>query len=158
MGRPRKYASASEKQAAYRDRYAVFEIRLIKETATTLDKLAETLDVSRNEVVNSLINFALLNRSWFTQGLFGKRLPYSKNPAGLYPGGGLTARQEVVRFAREHGLGVDTRSGGVVLTDRRRWIEAFDNWDEAHLYLQMQYIASIDNDTPFPWMNGKTAK
>jgi len=77
--RPRKYASAAERQAAYRDRYAVIEIRLVRETADTLDRLASDLDTSRNEVVNSLINFALLNRNWFTLGLFGKRLPRAED-------------------------------------------------------------------------------
>lgn len=80
MARPTKYASAAERQAAYRDRYAVMEFRVVKETGETLDKLAAHLYVSRNELVNSLINFALLNRNWAQLGLFGKRLPYAKNP------------------------------------------------------------------------------
>ena len=84
MARPRKYPTDAARQAAHRDRYAVFEIRIVKETAATITKLAETLDVPRTEVVNSLINFALLNRNWFTLGLFGKALPYAKNP--LDPG------------------------------------------------------------------------
>lgn len=57
----------------------MIEIRLVKETADTLDRLASDLDTSRNEVVNSLINFALLNRNWFTLGLFGKRLPRAED-------------------------------------------------------------------------------
>lgn len=81
MARPPKYASAAERQAAYRDRYAVIDIRVAKETAETLEELAKHLSTSRNEVVNSLINFALLNRNWATLGLFGKRLPYAKNPS-----------------------------------------------------------------------------
>lgn len=84
MGRPRKYASAAEKQAAYRNRYTIVEARLVPETAETLDRIAEALDVPRTEVVNSMINFALLNRNWFTLGLFGKRLPYQKNPDPLF--------------------------------------------------------------------------
>lgn len=83
MGRPRKYANAAEKQAAYRARYAVVEARLVPETLETLDRIAEALDVPRTEVVNSMINYALLNRNWFTLGLFGKRLPYHKNPDGV---------------------------------------------------------------------------
>lgn len=83
MGRPRKYANAAEKQAAYRARYAVVEARLVPETVETLDRIAEALDVPRTEVVNSMINYALLNRNWFTLGLFGKRLPYHKNPDGV---------------------------------------------------------------------------
>ena len=81
MARPRKYASAAERQKAYRERYVIVEARVIRETADTLDKLASDLNVPRTEVVNSLINFALLNRNWFTLGLFGKRLPYQRNPA-----------------------------------------------------------------------------
>lgn len=74
MPRPKKYESAAQRQAAYRARYATVEIRLHPDTAATLDRLAESLDVPRTEVVNSLINYALLNRNWFTLGLFGKRL------------------------------------------------------------------------------------
>lgn len=80
MARPSKYASAAERQAAYRERYEVIDIRVTKETGETLKQLAAHLDTSRNELVNSLIIFALLNRNWATLGLFGKRLPYAKNP------------------------------------------------------------------------------
>lgn len=80
MARPKKYASPAERQKAYRERYVTVEARLVPETAETLDRLAEALDVPRTEVINSLINYALLNRNWFTLGLFGKRLPYAKNP------------------------------------------------------------------------------
>lgn len=80
MGRPRKYATASERQAAYRNRYAVVNARVTKETADTLDKLADQLDVPRTEVINSMIIYALLNRNWHTLGLFGKRLPFNLQP------------------------------------------------------------------------------
>jgi hypothetical protein len=80
MARPRKYQTAAEKQAAYRQRYVLIEARVIPETAATLDKIAAALDVPRTEVLNSMINFALLNHNWHLQGLFGKRLPYQRNP------------------------------------------------------------------------------
>jgi hypothetical protein len=35
--------------------------------------------VSKAEVLNSLVKFALLNRNWLTLGLFGKMLP-RRNP------------------------------------------------------------------------------
>ena len=79
MGRPRKYASAAERQAAYRNRYELVEARVIKETGATLTSIAAELDVSRSELVNSLINFALLNRDWRKLGLFGKRLPHASD-------------------------------------------------------------------------------
>ena len=80
MARPRKFASDSERQAAYRGRYAVRQIRLSKETMTTIDDIAAQLDHPSTEVIASLINFALLNYNWRILGLFGKRLPYAKNP------------------------------------------------------------------------------
>ena len=80
MARPPKYATAAERQKAYRERYEIIEMRVVKETGETLTALSAHLDVPRTELINSLINFALLNRNWATLGLFGKRLPYSKNP------------------------------------------------------------------------------
>lgn len=80
MARPSKYATPAERQAAYRARYEIIEMRVVKETGETLTALSKHLDVPRTELINSLINFALLNRNWATLGLFGKRLPYSKNP------------------------------------------------------------------------------
>lgn len=82
MGRPRKYETAAERQAAYRSREGVkvIEVRIHAETADTLDRIAEALDVSRNEVVNAVIKLGLTNRDWFKLGLTGKRLPYAKNP------------------------------------------------------------------------------
>lgn len=67
--------ASKRRQAAFRERNDVLEIRLTPKTAATLRRMAEYFDVPRTEVVNSLINFALLNRNWFTLGLFGKPLP-----------------------------------------------------------------------------------
>jgi hypothetical protein len=75
MARPKKYASAAEKQAAYRERYAVVSVRMLPKTVETLDKIAEETDSNRNEVINSVLMFGLLNRNWLTLGLFGKSLP-----------------------------------------------------------------------------------
>lgn len=77
MARPRKYATAAEKQAAFRERYAVRQIRLRKETMATIDDIAAQLDVPSTELIASLINYALLNYNWRTLGLFGKRLPHA---------------------------------------------------------------------------------
>ena len=75
MGRPRKYASDAERAAAHRERWAIKSFRTEKETADTIAKLAAHVDEPESEVINSLIKFALLNRNWFTLGLFGKRMP-----------------------------------------------------------------------------------
>jgi len=82
MGRPRKYANDAEKQKAFRERYATINVRTEKDTKDTIARLAEFTDTSEAEVVNSLIKFALLNRNWFTVGLFGKRLPHA-NPVDI---------------------------------------------------------------------------
>lgn len=78
MGRPKKYADDAARVAAYKERYAVFEIRTEKEIRDTLDKIADYLDVPRTEVVASMLKFALLNRNWLQLGLFGKRLPHAQ--------------------------------------------------------------------------------
>lgn len=88
MGRPRKYATDAERVAAHRARYAVGEFRVIPETMATLDAIAQHFDVPRTEVVNSLINFALTNRNWFAQGLWGKRLPFNAAPKSRGTGDG----------------------------------------------------------------------
>lgn len=82
MGRLRKYANDAEKQKAFRERYATINVRTEKDTKDTIERLAEFTDTSEAEVVNSLIKFALLNRNWFTVGLFGKRLPHA-NPVDI---------------------------------------------------------------------------
>jgi hypothetical protein len=68
MARPRKYASDADRQAAYRDRYALVEIRLPHHTLETLNKAAELYGVSRNEMIYNLIAFALANRDWMGGG------------------------------------------------------------------------------------------
>ena len=80
MARPKKYATPAEKQAAYRDRWAIKTIRLEKTTGDTIERLSAEFDASESEVVDSLVKFALLNRNWFTLGLFGRRLPRVPNP------------------------------------------------------------------------------
>jgi hypothetical protein len=73
MGRPRLYATPAERQKAYRSRGVVKSFRTEAQTAQTIEKLAETFDVSENEVLNSLVKFALLNRAWFTLGIIHYR-------------------------------------------------------------------------------------
>lgn len=72
--RPRKYASAAERQKAYRNRYAAVETRVLPEVAATLDDIAATIDIPRAELVAQMINFALLNRNWKQLGAFGRSI------------------------------------------------------------------------------------
>lgn len=80
MGRPKKYATAAERQAAYRQRYATLSVRVQTETAETIADISRELGEPQTEVINSLIIFALLNRNWRALGLMGKRLPRASNP------------------------------------------------------------------------------
>jgi hypothetical protein len=61
---PRKYVDNAAKQAAYRERYAVFQVRIKRETAETLERICESRDIPRTDLVADLIAFALANRNW----------------------------------------------------------------------------------------------
>ena len=67
--RPKLYASAAERQAAYRARVGTMEVRLDATTIDTLSKIAQALDVPRAELVAQVIKHGLLNRDWFREGL-----------------------------------------------------------------------------------------
>ena len=74
--RPRKYASASERQAAYRARAPEVCFRAEAKTVETLDQIAETLDQPRADLLLSMTKFALANHDWARFGLTHKPLPY----------------------------------------------------------------------------------
>ena len=79
--RPRKYASDAERQAAYRSRNAIVEFRAETQTAEKLNQIAETIDVSRSDLVLSMVKFALTNHDWARFGLTHKTIPlYKGNP------------------------------------------------------------------------------
>jgi hypothetical protein len=62
--RPRKYASAAERQAAYRARFVMIEARLDATTADTLTRLAQSFDIPRAELLVQVIKQGLLARNW----------------------------------------------------------------------------------------------
>jgi hypothetical protein len=72
-GRPAIHRNAAARQAAYRARKARLDVAIKPEIADTIGEIAQALDASRNEVVNSLIRFALTNRNWKQLGLYGAR-------------------------------------------------------------------------------------
>lgn len=74
--RPRKYASASERQAAYRARAPEVCFRAEAKTVQTLDSIAETLDQPRADLLLSMTKFALANHDWARFGLTHRPLPY----------------------------------------------------------------------------------
>lgn len=83
--RPRKYASASERQAAYRDRAPEVCFRAEPRTVETLDRIAADLDVSRADLVLSMTKFALTNHDWSRFGLTHKPLPFGYGVASEVP-------------------------------------------------------------------------
>lgn len=74
--RPRKYESAAARQAAYKARAEMLEFRAEPKTAATLTSIAEELDISRSELLLSMVKFALTNHDWARFGLTHKTLPY----------------------------------------------------------------------------------
>lgn len=81
-GRPRKYASDAERQAAYRQRWAMVSARLEDRTRQTLDTIREAAgaDVTISDVINAAVKFYALNFDWQSGNLFGKRLPTINDP------------------------------------------------------------------------------
>jgi hypothetical protein len=65
-GRPRKYASDAERQAAYRERFAIVRVRTANETAETLERISAETGVPVTELARQMILYALANRNWYT--------------------------------------------------------------------------------------------
>ena len=85
--RPRKYASDAERQAAYRDRYAVLTIRVTKEKAATLEEIAAARDIPRADLIADLISFALANDNWLTRPAYSRSIvskPQARRVATKY--------------------------------------------------------------------------
>lgn len=97
--RPRKYASAAERQAAYRNRWATIEVRVTPEQAATVEDIARERDISRNELVFAMLQFALTNHNWRNP-TYSARLPQLRD---LEPSGDYFVQTE---YNRERGLWV----------------------------------------------------
>ena len=72
--RPRKYATAAERQAAYRSRYANVNVRMAFETAETLERISSETLIPVTELARQMILFALANRNWYTDARFVRPL------------------------------------------------------------------------------------
>jgi len=74
--RPRKYASAAEKQAAFRARFPIICVRVEPKTADTIQKIGDASGRTQQETMLSLVKFALTNRDFVNLGLTEhKQLP-----------------------------------------------------------------------------------
>lgn len=69
MGRPKIYADAAERQAAYRARNSKVEATITPDMAATIEEIAQGLDVSKNTLVRAMLRFALTNHNWKKSGL-----------------------------------------------------------------------------------------
>lgn len=72
-GRPAIHASAAARKAAYRADKARIDFTDKPAIAATLAEIAADLDCSKNELMQSLVRFALTNRNWKQVGLYGSR-------------------------------------------------------------------------------------
>jgi hypothetical protein len=72
--RPRKYASAAERQAAYRARFANVNVRMAPDTAETLERISAATLIPVTELARQMILFALANRNWYTDPRFVRPL------------------------------------------------------------------------------------
>ena len=72
--RPKKYESDAERQKAFRSRFATLSTRVKVETAETLERISAETGMSRAELMNQMIQFALTNRNWFADPRFTRAL------------------------------------------------------------------------------------
>lgn len=80
-GRPRKYASDAERQAAYRARWATISVRAEARTKETLALIAKTCDASEADIVSAALKYYALTFPGWRDGLvYGKRLPTIQDP------------------------------------------------------------------------------
>lgn len=152
--RPRKYASASERQAAYRARAPEMCFRAEDKTVNTLDRIATDLDVSRADLLLSMTKFALTNHDWARFGLTHKPLPFGYGTQDETRKGNpvkMTKRQEVIEFGKRMGFKASAGKGYVYLTNMVGFGETFDDWDKAHAYVLKAYDDHYVHRTPYPW-------
>ena len=72
-GRRPVHASAAARKAAYRAEKKRIDYTDKPAIAATLEEIAAELDCSKNELMQSLVRFALTNRNWKQVGLYGAR-------------------------------------------------------------------------------------
>lgn len=70
MGRPKLYADAAERQAAFRAKSHRLDLTVSTEIGKTLEDLSKELDMPKNSLVNAMIRFALTNHNWKKSGVW----------------------------------------------------------------------------------------
>ena len=144
--RPRKYASASERQAAYRDRAPEVCFRAEPRTVETLDRIADTIDRSRAELLLSMTKFALTNHDWERFGLTHKTLPkYEGNPIMNKSQWAVTLQNTTTKKTK-----IVTIPGGVQESEARRNAYLKANEGKSYGPWQVKSIDRIDLRKPNP--------
>lgn len=72
-GRPPVHVDDAARVRAHRAKLARLDVSIKPEIAETIAEISGELDCSRNELLNSLIRFALTNRNWKQVGLYGSK-------------------------------------------------------------------------------------
>lgn len=73
MARPKKYADQSERNAAFRESVKRLDVAVSPDLYDTIQSVADYFQVSKNEVINSLIRSALTARDVYQVGLYNYR-------------------------------------------------------------------------------------
>lgn len=73
MARPKIYANDAERKAAYREKTHRLEIVVSAQINATLAELSEIHQISKNELVASMIRHSLTNHDWKRSGVWGKK-------------------------------------------------------------------------------------
>ena len=72
-GRPALRANGAARVRAHRAQQARLDVTFKPEIADTIKQISGELDCLANELLNSLIRFALTNRNWRQVGLYGSK-------------------------------------------------------------------------------------
>ena len=120
--RPRKYASAAERQKALRERFPTLCVRVEQKQADFVKRIADEIGRTQQDVHLAMVKYALSrpNNQWLTQGLEGFK------PLPQFQEGVMT----LWRFNKVTGYWIPERK--VTAETKEQWLEIFqeDNPDD----------------------------
>jgi len=70
MVRPKTYENALERQAAFRANNRRVDLVVPLELGETLDRISETLGITKNSLINAMIKHSLTNHDWKRSGVW----------------------------------------------------------------------------------------
>lgn len=60
-------------------------------------------------------------------------------------------REQVRRFARDHGLQLAPKPGNEPLFGKGEWFKVFDSWEQAYAFFKAAYLAHGYHGETYPW-------